>query len=236
MLTPERRKKYIQILILVAGIGYCWNVLPHSMVWADIKAKLHDPTAGVDIRPGDIIFQDIHGKLFRVIEEVSGSRLTHCGIIVRKDGELYVLEAIGPVMLTPLKEWVHRGIGSRFAVVRLKPSFRKAIPDIIRAGYTYLNRPYDIQYEWDDEKIYCSELVYKAVEDATGQRLAELVRLGDLSWQRHQTFIRTISGGDLPLDRRMVTPGDLADSDKVALVFSSFDDRSGDLKKKKLFK
>lgn len=236
MLTAARRKKFLQILILLAGIFYCWNVLPHAMVWADIKAKFYDPTAGLDLRPGDIIFQDIHGKLFRVIEDVSGSRLTHCGIVVRHAGEWYVLEAVGPVMLTPLKEWVHRGIGSRFLVMRLKPQFQAGIPAMIRAAYTYLNRPYDIQYEWDDEKIYCSELVYKAAAAGLGVELAPRRRLGDLNWQRHQSFIRTISGGDLPLDRRMVTPGDLANSDKLALVFSNIKDGAVEMKKRKLIK
>ncbi|MCA9395372.1 MAG: hypothetical protein KC900_14315 [Candidatus Omnitrophica bacterium] len=215
-------KKIIQILILIAGIGYCWNALPHSMVWADLKAKFHDPTANLDIRPGDIIFQDIHGKLFRVIEDVSGSRLTHCGIVVRHDGDLYVLEAIGPVMLTPLKAWVHRGIGSRFAVVRLKAPYRSHVPAIIRAGYAYLSKPYDFQYEMTDDKIYCSELVYKAVETATGIRLGPLRRLGDLKWQGHEAFIRAMTGGELPLDRKIITPGDLAASDKADVVFSNF--------------
>lgn len=222
MPTATRLKKIIQILILLAGIVYCWNALPHAMVWADIKAKLYDPTANLDIRPGDIIFQDIHGQLFRVIEEVSGSRLTHCGIIVRQQGELYVLEAIGPVMLTPLKAWVHRGIGSRFTVVRLKAPHRARVPAIIRAGFTYLNRPYDFQYEMTDDKIYCSELVYKAVEAAAGIRLGPLRRLGDLKWQRHEAFIRMLTGGELPLERTIITPGDLAVSDQVDVVYSNF--------------
>ncbi|MBZ0166344.1 MAG: hypothetical protein K8I00_06010, partial [Candidatus Omnitrophica bacterium] len=220
------RKKSLKIIlesiILVLGICYIWNVFPHSMVWAGVKSKVVDATRRVDLREGDFIFQDIHGKLFRVIEGVSGSRLTHCGIIVKKGGELYVLEAIGPVMLTPLNNWIHRGIGSKFKIVRLKEAYQRHIPDIIRAAYRYLDRPYDIQYEWDDEKIYCSELIFKAVDDATGIKLADLKRLGDMNWQPHTAFIRSISGGELPLDRKIMTPGDLALSTKTDFVYSNF--------------
>lgn len=222
-MPPKKPFKIIfESILFLLGICYIWNVLPHSMVWAGVKSKIIDATRGVDLREGDFIFQDIHGQLFRVIEGVSGSRLTHCGIVVKKDGELYVLEAIGPVMLTPLNNWIHRGIGSKFEIVRLKEPYQPYIPDIIRAAYRYLNRPYDIQYEWDDEKIYCSELIYKAVDDATGIKLAELKRLGDMTWQPHAAFIRSISGGELPLDRKIMTPGDLALSAKTDFVYSNF--------------
>ncbi len=74
----------------------------------------------------------------------------------------------------------------------------------------------------DDEKIYCSEFIYKAALNGAGLKLGDLIQLGNLNWQPHEAFIRYIAGGDLPLDREMITPEDIARSDKVDIVYSSF--------------
>jgi len=216
------RFKKTKILILVLGMLYVGYMFPTSMLWAGLKTKMFDHTKTLDLREGDFIFQHLPGKLLRVIADVTDSPYSHCGIIVKKDNQFYVLEAIGPVKVTPANEWIHRGIGSRITLVRLKEEYRQEIPDIIQAGYAYLNRPYDILYEWDDRKIYCSELIYKAAHDGAGIRLAEFKTLGEMNWQPHADFIREITGGDLPLDRMMITPHDLVVSDKVDIVFTSF--------------
>ncbi|HSV43882.1 MAG TPA: YiiX/YebB-like N1pC/P60 family cysteine hydrolase, partial [Candidatus Bathyarchaeia archaeon] len=129
---------------------------------------------------------------------------------------------IGPVKKTPINEWIARGIRDEFTVVRLREEYQDMIPVMIQAAQAYQGRPYDIQYEWDDQKIYCSELLYKAVRDASGMALAEFERLGDMNWQPHEKIIRELSGGKLPLDRLMITPDAIAFSDKVRTIFSSF--------------
>ena len=50
------------------------------------------------VQEGDILFQPLpHGALVDAIEGVSVSIYSHCGIVVRKDGAWFVLEAIGDV-------------------------------------------------------------------------------------------------------------------------------------------
>lgn len=46
------------------------------------------------------------------------------------------------------------------------------------AGAAMLGRPYDLQFRWDDERLYCSELVHK-VYAAGGVELGEKRRAGD---------------------------------------------------------
>ncbi len=85
-----------------------------------------------------------------------------------------------------------------------------------------LGRPYDTRYKMDDERIYCSELIYKAYHrDATGGGQAvQLVRLGDLKcWAYEQTIIE-LEGGSPPLDREMITPRDLALAPQLEMVKS----------------
>ena len=85
----------------------------------------------------------------------------------------------------------------------------------------YLGRPYDYRYQLDDESIYCSELIYKSFRDATdGQQLGELRKFGEMNWRPYETLIRQIEGGDVPINREMITPRDLARAKQLEPVFS----------------
>jgi hypothetical protein len=159
---------------------------------------------------GDLVFQSLaHNPVIDAIEGCTHSPYSHCGIVVHRAGSWFVLEAIGPVQEKPLNRWILQGRSRQFAVYRLKPEQQKHIPAMIAAARRFIGRPYDIQYELDDEKIYCSELIYKSWLAATRQQLGKLVKLSDLNWKPHELVIRQIARG-LPLDRVMITPRDLA--------------------------
>ncbi len=165
---------------------------------------------------GDLVFQSLPcNPIIDAIEGCTGSPYSHCGIVIHHEGGWHVLEAIGPVKETPLKNWIaqssiSKGRRDHFAVCRLKPEFQKHIPSMIAGARRFIGKPYDIQYELDDEKIYCSELIYKGWQAATTHPLGKLCRLSDLNWQPYETVIRSITGGRLPLDRQMITPKNLA--------------------------
>ena len=70
-------------------------------------------------------------------------------------------------------------------------------------------------------KIYCSELLYKAVRDATGRKLGKIRKLGELNWRPYEQVIRHIESGSLPLDREMITPRDFSEAPELREVFRS---------------
>ncbi len=215
--------KKILRLILAFQIVWCFPLISNAYSETVVlNKKFLSYSQDLDIREGDFIFQHLPGRLTRVIADITNSPYSHCGIIVKKQSNFYVLEAIGPVIETPLNTWINRGIGHRITIVRLKEKYQRDIPKIIKAANKFKGLPYDVQYDWDNEKIYCSELIYKAVDAAIGLQLTNFVNLGDLSWQPHEAFIRYITGGELPLDRKMITPADIVVSDKVDIVYSSF--------------
>jgi len=167
---------------------------------------------------GDLLFQSLpHNEVIDAIEGSTASPYSHCGIVVSTLLGWSVLEAIGPVKQTPLKQWTAQGRERTFAVFRLREEHRPHIPAMIAAARKYSGLPYDIQYELDDKKIYCSELIYKAWLTATGQRMGKLVKLGDLDWKPHEQVIRAIADG-LPLERLMITPRDLAQAPQLEAV------------------
>lgn len=171
------------------------------------------------IQKGDILFQSLpRNPLVIAIEGVTDSPFSHCGIIVERSGEWFVLEAIGPVKETPLIDWINQGRDNRFWAYRLKEPLRNRIPDILFEARKQAGKDYDILYRFDNEEIYCSELIFNAVRDATGTELGTIEKLGDLNWKPYEHTIISIQGF-VPQDREMITPVSLSRAEELFLVY-----------------
>jgi hypothetical protein len=212
---PSRWRRWLVgaavVLCLASAAVYGWSI------WMGYVGYLRYVP-----QEGDVIFQSLpHGPVVWAIEGVTGSPYSHCGIVARRDNQWVVYEAYRRVSATPLKTFLLRGRSGGFAVYRLNDDNRSHIPATLTSCQTYLGRPYDIRYRLDDEKIYCSELIYKAFRDATGgELLGDLSRFGDMRWQPYEILIRQIEGGDVPVDREMITPVGLARAQQLIPVFS----------------
>lgn len=168
---------------------------------------------------GDILFQSLpHSRLVNAIEGVSQSPYSHCGIVAKENGAWVVVEAYRKVEVTPLREFVFRGRDQRFTAYRLKDANQKHIPETLANAKKFLGRPYDVRYRMDDEAIYCSELIYKAYREASGEELGKLVRLGDLPWKPFESTIQHFEQGPVPLEREMITPRGMAEAEQLELV------------------
>jgi hypothetical protein len=184
--------------------------------------------ATLDLKDGDIVFQHWLGKLGSVIADVTDSPLSHCGMVVHRKGEPWVIEAVGPVRYISFKKWLRQGDRGYFMQMRVKEASERQIANAIEVAESMLGRPYDIQYELDDEKIYCSELVYKAYERGAEIEVGDKEALRDLKWRPHEKFIRVLAGGELPLDRVMVTPVSIARHSRLKLMYSTFPARKAE--------
>lgn len=131
-----------------------------------------------------------------------------------------MIEAYRNVEETPLLIWLARGQGDAFTVHRLKPPYQEHIPKLIEEARKDLGKPYDVRYEWDDEKIYCSELILKAYQRASGETLAPLKRLGEMNWKPFKSTIEHFEKGPAPLDRQIITPVALAESEHFDKVYA----------------
>ncbi|MBI1852820.1 MAG: hypothetical protein HYR85_20965 [Planctomycetes bacterium] len=72
-------------------------------------------------------------------------------------------------------------------------------------------------YSMDDDAIYCSELVFKAFKNATGEPLGATQRLSALDWPPFVALIRRLEG-TVPLDREMITPRALSEAPQLREV------------------
>ena len=132
-----------------------------------------------DLKPGDLLFQDLDcGELCEAIERVTPGwqqfEVTHVGIVVLEaagaSGELQVLEAIGTeVHLTPMQTFLGRTSDKKgnpkVFVGRLRESVVLS-PWIDTYARGYLGRPYDNVFAPGDDALYCSELVSLAYNAA----------------------------------------------------------------------
>lgn len=173
---------------------------------------------------GDILFQSLPNPagldLVDAIEGSTGSPYSHCGMVFQENGRWQVIEAIGPVQIIPLDRYLARGRGREVWAYRLDETSRKHVPAALTAMKRDLGKPYDPRYRFDDEAIYCSELIWRGWKSATGKELGAAVTLGSLTWQPYQAVIEAIEGpGKLPLDRPMITPRDLARARELKRVY-----------------
>jgi hypothetical protein len=144
------------------------------------------------------------------------------GIVFRKDGRLWVLEAVGPVKLTPIESWIRRGVRSEYVVKRLRKQHfsASAVKSLWLAGSSFIGKPYDPYFGWSNDKIYCSELVWKVYRTALGVEVGKLreLRSFDLSAREVQMKLKQRYGTAIPLSESVISPADIFDSDLLQPV------------------
>ena len=171
------------------------------------------------LQDGDILFESVpHSRLVDTIEGCTHSPFSHCGIAHTTAAGWTVIEAAGPVREIPLPQWIKQSRDGHFVAYRLRRPYRHFIPAMIAATRQYYGRPYDIAYRFDDEKIYCSELIFKAYRAASGENLGQVQKLGALDWQPFQAAIERINGGPVPLERELITPRSLSEARQLERI------------------
>jgi permuted papain-like amidase YaeF/Yiix C92 family enzyme len=93
----------------------------------------------------------------------------------------------------------------REAATRLTPEHVNALH---QAEARFPGRPYDLTFDWSDDRMYCSELVYKVYDRALGIEIGELqpVRDFDLTDVVVQAKMRQRYGREVPLDAPVISP------------------------------
>lgn len=176
------------------------------------------------IRSGDIIFHTSQTSQSKAIRKATGSQYTHCGIIYEENGQFLVFEAIQPVQLTPINDWINRGKNGHYVVKRLKTADKvlnqSTLLKMKEIGENFLGRDYDCAFSWSDDKLYCSELVWKLYYMATGLEVGQLERLGDfdISSDHVQQKMTERYGDQVPLDEVVISPASIFESELLFTV------------------
>ena len=178
------------------------------------------------LRDGDLIFHTSQSAQSRAIQLATHSTWSHCGIVYKAGANWQVFEAVQPVKLTPLADWVARGQGGHFVTKRLRDAATALTPAALArlkaAGQPMLGHSYDLYFGWSDDRIYCSELIWKVYERGLGRRLGQLQHLRDfdLSHPAVRAKLRERYGNRLPLDETVISPVSIFRSPELVTVLS----------------
>ena len=177
-----------------------------------------------DFKNGDIIFQDSPSSQSQAIKLATHSDYSHVGIIYKKNNKLFVYEAVGPVVLTPISKWINNGVGSKFVVKRLKDETlltEKKLQAMQKVAHTFAGKPYDALFGWADDRIYCSELVWKIYKRGLGLEVGKLKRLKDfdLTHPVVKAKLQERYGNNIPLNEKVIDPQGVFDSELLHTVY-----------------
>lgn len=161
-------------------------------------------------KEGDIIFQTTNGPTGKAIQLATHSKFNHCGVLFLENNKWVVYEAVQPVRKTSLEDFNARGKGT---VKRLgNKSLSKEDVNALKTLFkTYEHKDYDEAFNWSDERIYCSELVYKLYNNGLQIELCKPRKLSDFDLNNPlvKEKLNEKYGDKIPLNEPMVSPEDI---------------------------
>lgn len=228
-----KNKKFYIILFLIIIV-----LLPLGYF---LKKKLYDPQKRLSewsertktflsdgsLKEGDILFQETNSKQSKAIQLATHSEWNHIGIVFKDTEGFFVYEAVQPVKKTPLANWFARGIGNKFVIKRLIDSEKilneENLFEMKKFATKLLDKNYDIYFEWSDERMYCSEYVWKVYKEVTGVEVGKIQKLKefDLTSEEVKKIMNERYGDKPPFDETVISPAAIFNSDKLKTVLES---------------
>jgi len=191
------------------------------------KTEVKQLTDNDEIKNGDLIFQTSLSGQSKAIQLATKSKYSHCGLIYKDGNEFYVFEAVQPVKRTPLDKWIARGKDGKYVIKRLKNADQVLTPATFtkmkQVGDQFNGKNYDLTFEWSDDKIYCSELIWKIYQRATGIEIGKLEKLSDfdLTNEAVKQKMKERYGDKIPTDEIVISPAAIFDSELLTTVKSN---------------
>jgi len=148
---------------------YCCNLAP--------SCNHAQQTKG--LQAGDLLFQNLDcGQLCDAIETVTegvdGKDFSHCAMVVNINDTLKVIEAIGhKVQVNSLQNFFARSGDTaeikNIAVGRVKHQYENLISKATGNAKQLIGQPYDDAFLLNNQKLYCSELLYEVFKEANNK-------------------------------------------------------------------
>ena len=164
---------------------------------------------------GYVIFQTSLSQQSPLIKMGTRSTITHCGVVVMKDEKPYVLETQKTLVLTPLEKFIARGKDGKYWHKRSKM-------DNIKIKYnSYLGKPYDLAFKFDNGKFYCSELIYDIYLSQLGIELCKPKKIDDyliLGTHRIPKIKRAMKKRSITMNQYAVAPVNVFNSKELKFV------------------
>ena len=222
----KKSPKIFAIVTLILSFGLA--LLVTKYVFKQTENSLNNKNQFSKIQDGDIVLQTSQSAQCEAVRIATNSKFSHCGIIFIMNNKKMVFEAVQPVKLTPIADWVAHGKNNKFIVKRLinAPTILSSstLQKMKDYGHNFLNKNYDAYFSWNDDQIYCSELVWKIYKNAANIELCKTAKLKsfNLNEPKVKNILAERYGKNIPLDEDVVAPSQINDSEILKTVFDNY--------------
>lgn len=156
-----------------------------------------------NLQEGDIVFIESQSSQSPFIKIGTMSKWTHCGVVVNTPNGLQVLEASKTVKLTSFDSFIGKAKNENWCVKRPKQKLDNPI-----RYKKYLGMPYDLQFKFDNGKMYCSELVWLIYKDQ-GIELCKPRKVSSFLLTRLPRVKNLMKKRNIKMDQEAVAPVDI---------------------------
>ncbi len=182
---------------------------------AFIKGK--EKSAKTSLKNGDMLFIVNPSGQGKAIQLATHSKYTHIGIVFMENGKTVVYHAVEPVKKSTLSEFISLSADGIYEIKRLKDQrllSDAVIATMLKEAQKDLGKHYDLGFSWDDERLYCSEFVWKLYKRTLNLDVGSLKPLKsfDLSHPAVKAKLQERYGNEIPMDENMISPGDMYSS------------------------
>ena len=199
--------------LMILGIILLILALPFGSMVTETFTTQTEPVK--EVREGDVIFQTSLSRQSPLIQIATRSKISHCGIIVMKNGKPYVLETLKTLVVTPLDKFIARGEDGKYWLKRRKK-------ENIKIKYaSYLGKTYDLAFKFDNDKFYCSELIYDIYKNQLGIELCEPKKVSEyliLGTDKLPQIEKAMKKRGITKEQYAVAPVDIFESDYLETV------------------
>ena len=174
-------------------------------------------TTAFNFKVGDVILLDLDCFSCQRIEDETGSRFSHSGVVISDGVQLYVAQSLRNVHHLEVEDFLK--MTPKYIVLRMKKSisnFKENHWENYKSSFYKL--PFDHHYLWDDDSLYCSEFIYKF--------MSSLIKFTDLNtypmdFTRNWEFWKRYFGETPPQDMPGISPEDFNKSSDFRVVYDS---------------
>ena len=122
------------------------------------------------LKEGDLIFHRPNSSQSEAIQIATSRSSIMWELYFNIKGRLWCLRQYNRSKLPPLPRFIERG-NHHFVIADFdgdRVLSAEVIARMKALGQGYLGKNYDLQFRWSDERIYCSELVWKLYKQGAG--------------------------------------------------------------------
>jgi len=193
-------------------------------------------TNSFQLKSGDLLFQDLDSSpLCDAIEKVTSGfnnlNFSHVGIVIIINEENYVLEAfVNGVDTIPIHNFLNRSLNQnnnpKVIVGRLKDQYSHLIPKAIQLGIDLIGTDYDEEFKINNNKLYCSELIYDIFLKANNQQ--KVFSLNPMTYQHNGKTLDiwidyfNVLGITIPENEPGINPGSISLSKKINIIHNYY--------------